>query len=157
MHTIENVGNEAGCFLLDSREINHVLQHTRHGYVTPECGNRSWFVNVIDVNQAQDKLFSETWRNKMKTITTIIATCMLVGTGVVLAAGQGSGAGGADAAPMPQTMEQNMTGQPAISADGINNASQVEDPADIGRTGDVSPDAPTPLPVEGSAGVQQAK
>lgn len=93
----------------------------------------------------------------MKTITTVIATCMFIGSSMVFAAGEGSGAGGADAAPMPQTMERNMTGQPAISADGINNATQVEDPADIGRTGEVSPDAPTPLPVEGSAGVQEAK
>ena len=93
----------------------------------------------------------------MKTITTVIATCLLIGSGVVFAAGQGSGAGGADTAPTPQLQEQNMTGQPTISGDGINNAPQVEDPADIGRTGDVPEDAPEPQPLDGDAGVQQAK
>ena len=94
----------------------------------------------------------------MKTITTVIATCLLIGTSVVFAAGgQGAATGGADAAPTPQLQEQNMTGQPDISGDGINNATQVEDPADIGRTGDVPTDAPEPQPVEGDAGVQQTK
>ena len=91
----------------------------------------------------------------MKTITTVIATCLLIGSSVVLAAGQGAGAGGADTAPTPQLQEQ--TGQPTISGDGINNATQVEDPSDIGRTGDVTADAPEPQPLEGDAGVQQAK
>lgn len=94
----------------------------------------------------------------MKTLTTIIATCMLIGSGVVFAAnGQSSGAGSSYTAPTPQLMQQNMTGQPTIAADGINNATQVDDPADIGRSGLVSPDAPEPLPLEGSAGVQVAK
>jgi hypothetical protein len=92
----------------------------------------------------------------MKTITTVIATCLLIGSSVVFAAGQGAG-GGADTAPMPQLQQQNMTGQPDISGDGINNATQVEDPADIGRTGSVPADAPDPQPLEGDAGVQQAK
>ena len=92
----------------------------------------------------------------MKLIPSIIAMCMLVGSSVVFA-GSGSGAGGADAAPTPQLQEQEMTGQPTISGDGINNATQVEDPSEIGRSGSVSPDAPEPLPVEGEAGVQQTK
>lgn len=102
-------------------------------------------------------MFIFTRRNEMKTITTIIATCLIAASSLVFAAGGQGSAAGADAAPTPQLMEQKMTGQPAISGDGINNATQVEDPADIGRSGDVNPDAPEPLPVEGSAGVQEAK
>ena len=93
----------------------------------------------------------------MKTLTTTLATCLLIGTGVVFASGQGAAAGGADTAPTPQLQEQSMTGQPSISGDGINNATQVEDPADIGRTGNVPADASEPQPLEGDAGVQQAK
>ena len=54
----------------------------------------------------------------------------------------------AETAPKPQTRNN----QPAISGDGVNNAFQVDNPADIGRTGSVSEDAPEPLPVEGGAG-----
>ena len=54
----------------------------------------------------------------------------------------------AETAPTPQTRNN----QPAISGDGVNNAFQVDNPADIGRTGSVSEDAPEPLPVEGGAG-----
>jgi hypothetical protein len=93
----------------------------------------------------------------MKTITSVIATCLLIGSGVVFAAGQGATAGGAGSAPTPQLQEQNMTGRPSISGDGINNATQVENPADIGRIGEVPEDAPEPQPLEGDAGVQQAK
>jgi hypothetical protein len=91
----------------------------------------------------------------MKTIITVIASCLLIGSSAVFAEGQGAAAGGADAAPTPQLQEQ--MGQPTISGDGINNATQVEDPSDIGRTGDVPEDAPEPQPLEGDAGVQQAK
>ena len=90
----------------------------------------------------------------MKTITKVIATCLLSGSSVVFAAGQGAGA---DTAPTPQLQEQNMIGQPSISGDGINNATQVDDLTDIGRTGNVPEDAPEPQPLEGDAGVQQAK
>ena len=93
----------------------------------------------------------------MKTIITVIASCLLIGSSVVYAAGQGAAAGAADTTPTPQLQEQNKTGQPSISGDGINNATQVEDPADIGRTGDVPEDAPEPQPLDGDAGVQQAK
>lgn len=56
-----------------------------------------------------------------------------------------------------QPMEQQMLGQPEVSGDGVNNATQVEDPSDIGREGLGGTDAPTPLPVEGDAGWQQVK
>ena len=92
----------------------------------------------------------------MKTITTIIATCLIFGTSAVLAeAGQGAAAGGADVAPTPQLQEQ--MGQPDISGDGINNATQVDDPADIGAMEDTTTDSPDPQPLEGEAGVQEAK
>jgi hypothetical protein len=108
----------------------------------------------------------------MKLITSIIAACFLIGSTLVFAekgtsAGAGgAGAGGVETAPTPQTMEQNMFGEPDVSAegskpdvsgDGINNATQVENPADIGRSGSVTADAPEPLPVEGGAGAQEAK
>ena len=56
-----------------------------------------------------------------------------------------------------QPVEQEMLGQPEISGDGINNATQVEDPTDIGREGLGATDVPTPLPVEGDAGWQVGK
>ena len=91
----------------------------------------------------------------MKTITTIIATCLMFGTSAVLAeAGQGAAAG-ADVAPTPQLQEQ--MGQPDISGDGINNATQVDDPADIGAMEETATDSPEPQPLEGEAGVQEAK
>lgn len=93
----------------------------------------------------------------MKTITSIITTCMLIGSSLVYA-GQGPAASSATSvAPAPQLMQQTMLGQPDIAADGINNASQVDDPTDIGRSGSVSEYAPDPLLVEGSSGVQVAK
>ena len=93
----------------------------------------------------------------MKTIINIITTCLLIGSSFVYA-GQGPDAGGAlSVVATPQLMEQTMLGQPDIAADGINNASQVDDPTDIGRSGTVTEFAPDPLLVEGSAGFQQAK
>lgn len=89
----------------------------------------------------------------MKTITSIITTCLLIGSSLVYA-GQGPGAVSATAvAPAPQLMQQNMFGRPDIAADGINNATQVDDPTDIGDAAY----APDPLLVEGSAGVQDTK
>ena len=93
----------------------------------------------------------------MKTITSIITTSMLIGSSLVYA-GQGPvAAGAASVAPTPQRMEQTMQGQPDIAADGINNASQVDDPTEIGRSGTVTEFAPDPLLLDGSSGVQVAK
>ncbi len=93
----------------------------------------------------------------MKTLTSMITIGLLIGSSLVYA-GQGPGAGSAaSVAPMPQLMQQNMIGRPDIAADGINNASQVDDPTDIGRSDSVPSDAPDPLLVEGSAGVQVTK
>ena len=92
----------------------------------------------------------------MKTLTTIIAMCMFIGSNAALAeAGQGAATGGTDVAPTPQLQEQ--MGQPDISGDGINNATQVEDPSDIGGTEETTMDSPEPQPLEGEAGVQEAK
>ena len=84
----------------------------------------------------------------MKIIPLIFALTMLTGSTVVSAASDTDDKSGAETAPTPQTRNN----QPDISGDGINNAFQVEDPADIGRTGSVPEDAPEPLPVEGGAG-----
>jgi hypothetical protein len=93
----------------------------------------------------------------MKTIASIITTSLLIGSSFVYA-GQGPvAAGAASVAPTPQLMEQTMLGQPDIAADGINNASQVDDPTDIGRSGTVTEFAPDPLLLDGSSGVQVAK
>lgn len=95
----------------------------------------------------------------MKKLTSIITACLLIGSTMAYA-GNGPGAGSTSAntvAPMPQLMQQTMLGRPAIAGDGINNALQVEDPTEIGRSDSVWLDAPEPLPVEGSAGVQIAK
>jgi hypothetical protein len=93
----------------------------------------------------------------MKTITSIIATGMLIGSSFVYA-GQGPSLdSAASSAPMPKLMQQTMLGQPDIAADGINNATQVDDPTEIGRTGTVSEFAPDPLLLEGSSGFQVAK
>jgi hypothetical protein len=93
----------------------------------------------------------------MKKLTSLITACLLIGFGAVYA-GQGPGGSSAETvAPMPQLMLQNMYGKPDLAGDGINNATQVEDPADIGRSGEGNLEAPEPLPVEGSAGIQEAK
>jgi hypothetical protein len=93
----------------------------------------------------------------MKTIASLITTCMLIGSSFVYA-GQGpSATGAASVAPMPQLMQQTMLGQPDIAADGINNASQVDDPTEIGRSGSVNEYAPDPLLLDGSSGVQSAR
>ncbi|MGD8588042.1 MAG: hypothetical protein PVG22_04345 [Chromatiales bacterium] len=81
----------------------------------------------------------------MKTIATIITTCMLIGSSFVYA-GQGPAADtAASTQATPQLMEQTKLGQPDIAADGINNASQVDDPSEIGRTGTVTEFVPDPL------------
>ena len=92
----------------------------------------------------------------MKTITSLIATCMLIGSSLVYAA-QGPAGTTASASATPQLMQQTMLGQPDIAADGINNASQVDDPTDIGRSGMVTEFAPDPLLLVGSSGTQVAK
>ena len=96
------------------------------------------------------------WRYKMKTITSIIMTSMLIGSSFVYAA-QGPAGTSASATATPQLMQQTMLGQPAIAADGINNASQVDDPTDIGGSDMVTEFAPDPLLLDGSSGFQVAK
>ena len=83
----------------------------------------------------------------MKIIPLIFALSMLTSS-TVASAMSTDDENEAETAPKPQTRNN----QPDISGDGINNAFQVEDPADIGRTGSVPEDAPEPLPVEGGAG-----
>jgi hypothetical protein len=93
----------------------------------------------------------------MKTITSIITAAMLIGSSFVYA-GQGPSVDSAGStAPLPQLRQQTMLGQPDIAADGINNASQVDDPTEIGRSGTVTGFAPDPLLLDGSSGIQEAK
>ena len=116
-----------------------------------------WMFFKQYLETATASALNPTRRYEMKTITNIITTCMLIGSSFVYA-GQGPDTGGAlNVAPTPQLMEQTMLGQPDIAADGINNASQVDDPTDIGRSGTVSEFAPDPLLLDGSSGVQEAK
>ena len=88
----------------------------------------------------------------MKTITSIIMTSMLIGSSFVYAA-QGPAGSTVSTTATPQLM----LGQPDIAADGINNASQVDDPTDIGRSDMVTEFAPDPLLLIGSSGTQVAK
>ncbi len=98
----------------------------------------------------------------MKLYSTAAAMFLLVSSSVAFAA-NGSGAGAAEAvAPeaAPQPMEQNMFGdgnKPAIAGDGIQNATQVENPTDIGNKSSTAQDSPEPVPTEGDVGVQNAK
>ena len=85
----------------------------------------------------------------MKIMPLIFGLSMLSSSIVVYAAGDTDvDKSKAETAPKPQ----NRNNMPAISGDGINNASQVDDPADIGRAGSVPEDAPEPMPIEGGAG-----
>jgi hypothetical protein len=77
---------------------------------------------------------------------------MLIGSSFVYAA-----QGPVSTTATPQLMQQTMLGQPAIAADGINNASQVDDPTDIGGSDMVTEFAPDPLLLDGSSGFQVAK
>ncbi|MFW2372697.1 MAG: hypothetical protein ACN4GM_06205 [Gammaproteobacteria bacterium] len=52
----------------------------------------------------------------------------------------------------PKNQDKHNSYKPDIAGDGINNAFQVEDPSDIGRSGSVPEHAPEPAPVEGGAG-----
>jgi hypothetical protein len=96
------------------------------------------------------------WRYKMKAITSIIMTSMLIGSSFVYAA-QGPAGTAVSANATPQLMQQTMLGQPDIAADGITNASQVDDPTDIGRSDMVTEFAPDPLLLDGNSGTQVAK
>jgi hypothetical protein len=95
-------------------------------------------------------------RYKMKTIPSIIMASMLIGSSFVHAA-QGPAGSTVSATATPQLMQQTMLGQPDIAADGINNASQVDDPSDIGGSDMVTEFAPDPLLLDGSSGFQVAK
>jgi len=93
----------------------------------------------------------------MKTIASIVTTCMLIGSSLVYA-GQGPAVGAAAvSAPTPQLQQQTMRGQPAIAADGINNATQVDDPSEIGRSDSVNEYAPDPLLLDGGSGFQNTQ
>ena len=100
----------------------------------------------------------------MKLYAYTAAIFLLVGSSFAFA-GNGKGQGAADAAPQPQpqSQEQNMYneqdtvfGKPAIAGDGIQNATQVVNPTDIGN-GSTTAVAPEPQPTEGDVGVQTAK
>lgn len=93
----------------------------------------------------------------MKLSTSTVAMFLLVGSSLVLAAG---GPGGSQAAN-PQAgdsplQQQNVFGRPSISGDGIQNATQVDDPSDIGSD-NATTDSPEPAPTVGGVGVQNAK
>jgi hypothetical protein len=93
----------------------------------------------------------------MKAISHVIMAALMIGSSVVYA-GQGPGTASVNAVTTaPQSMLQSAFGRPAIAADGINNASQVDDPTEIGRSGMISTDAPDPILLEGGAGVLEAK
>ena len=101
----------------------------------------------------------------MKRFSSAIAVCMLVSSAVAFAAnGNGSGAGNEGVAipgPAAQPMEQNMfvesEGKPAIAGDGIQNATQVDSPSDIGRDNATANDSPEPVPTVGDVGNQNAQ
>ncbi|MEN8177777.1 MAG: hypothetical protein ABFS39_04075 [Pseudomonadota bacterium] len=97
----------------------------------------------------------------MKLYTSAVAMFLLVSSSFAFAAnGSGPGAGAAEAVnPQPETplMEQKMLGKPEIAGDGIQNATQVEDPSDIGSKSSTAQDSPEPVPTEGDVGVQKAK
>jgi hypothetical protein len=54
-------------------------------------------------------------------------------------------------------MKQEQLGKPDIAGDGINNATQVDSPDEIGNQSDTANDSPVPAPTEGDVGVQNAK
>jgi len=99
----------------------------------------------------------------MKLYTTAVAMFLLVSSSVAFSANS-SGPGAASPAaanPQPETplLEQNMFGnsQPGIAGDGIQNATQVDSPSDIGNKSSTAQDSPEPVPTEGDVGVQNAK
>jgi hypothetical protein len=94
----------------------------------------------------------------MKRYSMAVAMFMLVGSSVALAAnGNGPGAPAA-VDPVPsQPMEQKMFGQPDIAGDGIQNATQVDNPTDIGSKSTTANDSPEPVPTVGDVGIQNAK
>ena len=94
----------------------------------------------------------------MKRYSTIVAVILLASSAFAFAA-SGNGPGtSATVTPTPaQPMQQNMFGQPDISGDGINNATQVDNPADIGNKSTTASDSPVPAPTVGDVGVQNAK
>ncbi|MDJ0806664.1 MAG: hypothetical protein QNJ78_07490 [Gammaproteobacteria bacterium] len=103
----------------------------------------------------------------MKLFTSAVALCMLIGSSLTLAA-NGNGPGAAEAVAPQQNenppMEQEMFGQPEdrggqpeIAGDGIQNATQVENPTDIGNKSSTAQDSPEPIPTVGDVGEQKAK
>ncbi len=97
----------------------------------------------------------------MKLYSTAVAMFLLASSSVLFAAnGTGPGAGAeATVNPQPETplMEQNMFGKPDIAGDGVQNATQVDNPADIGNKSSTAQDSPEPVPTEGDVGVQNAQ
>lgn len=95
----------------------------------------------------------------MKLHSTAVAMFLLVSSAVVFTA-NGSGPGNAEAVtgePAAESMGEKMFGKPDIAGDGIQNATQVENPSDIGNKSSTATDSPEPLPTEGDAGVQNTQ
>ena len=106
----------------------------------------------------------------MKLYSTTVAMFLLVSSAVVFAAnGSGPGAGNTGntgnvgnvgkvpGEPAAESMGDKMFGQPDIAADGIQNATQVDNPSDIGNKSSTASDSPEPLPTEGDVGIQNTK
>ena len=103
----------------------------------------------------------------MKLYSTAVAMFLLVSSAVVFAAnGSGPGAGNVGnvgnvgtvpGEPAAKPMGEKMFGQPDIAADGIQNATQVDNPSDIGNKSSTASDSPEPLPTEGDVGIQNTQ
>lgn len=96
----------------------------------------------------------------MKLFTTAVAMFLLVSSSFTYAAnGSGPGAVGTVSPQQGENplMEQAMFGMPEVAGDGIQNSTQVENPADIGNKSSTAQDSPEPVPTEGDVGVQIAK
>ncbi len=94
----------------------------------------------------------------MKLYTTAVAMFLMVSSAVAFA-GNGSGPSAGNAAVTPgesavESMGEKMFGRPDIAGDGVQNASQVDSPSDIGNQSSTALDAPEPVPTVGDAGVQ---
>ena len=103
-----------------------------------------------------DKYGSEVYASleyDMKTIITVMAVCLLIGSGVVsVVEGVVAIAGGAGAQPMPQSMDHNGSAQPAMGGASVTSAPQVDDPSENSRISEITIQAPLPLTLEGQSG-----
>ncbi len=97
----------------------------------------------------------------MKLYSTAVALFLMVSSAVAFAANSSApGAGNVEAVtgtPAVESMGEKMFGHPDIAGDGIQNASQVDDPSDIGNQSSTATDSPEPVPTVGDVGVQNTQ